>query len=319
MLFSKLNKVQVLFIAMAASFFSFSGADRYSVLAAEQVTDSSSVPAGTVESVEAAKQPESIVEVNHTGTGTGKLVVTGDVYYEYDVQVKITQSGNIGEAYFSISEDNGSSWSETTKISLSGYFQYDYLVLEFYCEEKAGKTSSEPAFVAGDIYSFYIQNPDTTIMINHTGNGAAEPEVISNVPEMTAFEVLEASGAHIRIEILKTGGIDTGVWRVSQDAGKTWTEEFYTSYELFISSKNVPDLCFTIRFTSDMYDNKNIAVFQKGDIYEIYPERIEDHTDVIGFVVLFMVAGIVGAGLYVGYIYLKRQIPSETEYHMNGD
>ncbi len=255
------------------------------------------------------EQSESIVEVEHSGTGTGTFCVTGEVYYEHDVQIKIMQSGALGEGFFSISEDAGATWSEPVKIPLSGYYQYDYLILEFIVPEN----SSNPVFKAGDIYSFYIQNPDTKIVINHTGNGTAEPEVISRVSELTAFDVLEKSGAHVIIEILKTGNLDTAVWRVSQDNGVTWTDELYTMQELLITSEEEPKLCFTIRFT---VDSKEKEAFQKGDVYEIYAERIEDNTDIIGFLVLFIVIACVGTGGCMGYRFLKMQIPSETEYHM---
>ncbi len=254
-------------------------------------------------------QSDSIAEVKHSGTGTGILCVTGEVYYEYDVQLKIVQSGALGEGFFTISEDSGATWLEPVKIPLSGYYQYDYLILEFIAPEG----SSDPFFEAGDIYSFYIQNPDTKIVINHTGNGTAEPEVISRVSELTAFDVLEKSGAHVIIEILKTGNLDTAVWRVSQDNGVTWTDELYTMQELLITSEEEPKLCFTIRFT---VDSKEKEAFQKGDVYEIYAERIEDNTDIIGFLVLFIVIACVGTGGCMGYRFLKMQIPSETEYHM---
>lgn len=260
----------------------------------------------------------STYEVEHEGSGLGELGVTGESYGEYFYMVKITKSGVLGEAMFSYSEDMGTTWTEAEPVPLSGYYQFgswNELTAEFYLPEIEG---SEPSFVEGDVYSFFVQDPSTAIVVKQEAHSKAWPSIVSNTPDMRAFDALEASGMHLKVKILKSGRFGEAVWQISTDGGLTWSDEEYAKKETsFVvpATEKKPEISFTLRF-EDLTSNDKAEIFSKGDVFEIYAERTKDNSAILGIVALCVIAGGVGGAGYAGYRYLKKQIPSEDCYRI---
>lgn len=96
-------------------------------------------------------------EVAHTGSGAGKVEVTGTGTSAYDVVIRIIEEGATNEATFVISTDGGSSFSDEMTVPLAGTYELagTGLTLNFKAEEP-GK------FMSGDTYTFTVAAPATT-------------------------------------------------------------------------------------------------------------------------------------------------------------
>lgn len=257
-------------------------------------------------------------EVEHEGTGLGEIGVTGETYGEYYYMIKVTQSGGLGIAMFTYSEDMGTTWSEPEKIPLSGYYKFgdwDELTAEFFLPQIEDK---EVSFAEGDMYSFFVQDPNTEIVVTQKAHSQASPSIISTTPNMRAFEALESSGMHFKVKILKGGRFDEAVWQISTDDGLTWNEEEYAKKEVpFVvpATENTPELSFILYF-EDLTSNDKTEIFMKDDVFEIYAERTKDNSTVLGIVALCLIVAAIGGAGFVGYTYLKKQIPSEDCYRI---
>lgn len=266
--------------------------------------------------IDKTEHVKSNFDVEHEGSGAGELGITGEPYAEYFIQVKITQSGSLGEAMFSYSEDMGATWTEAEKIPLSGYYNFGSwgeLTAEFYIPEEA-----ESAFVEGDVYSFFVQDPATKIVVTQDAHSNAWPVIVSTTPDMRSFEVLEASGMNIKVKIMKAGRFGEAVWQISTDGGLTWGDEEYAKQDTEITvpaTEKTEALSFILRF-EDHTTNEKQELFIKDDMFNIYAERTVDNSWMLGIAALVIIVGAVGAVVVFGYKYLKNQIPSEDCYRI---
>ena len=256
------------------------------------------------------QEPEvqSDFEVIHTGTGSGKIGITGEQKAEYDLQIKIASTGVLSQSTFVYSIDGGTTWSEEILVPLSGYYILGNsgLTINFYLP-----ATENALFHQSDLYECYIPDPLTSIVIKQEGNSDAEILVISNHPEKRAFDVLEQLGSKIQVKILKSGGFGTAVWQVSKDNGVTWSEQAYAEEKLRIVIKMEESL--TLQFITD---SSSGVFFEKDDRYTIYAEREADNsagTAIMIIVALFVFFGIV---LYFGNKKLKAAIPTELDYEI---
>ena len=255
---------------------------------------------------------ESNFEIAHIGSGLAEVGIIGIQEEEYHLSIKIVEAGVLGQSSFSYSLDEGITWSETIKIPLSGYYTFGNsgLTITFYvfADDITG-------FVMEDIYSCYIPDPNTSIVIKQEGDSDAVAMVESNVPNMRAFDVLERMGRKIQIKILKDGNFGSAVWQVSKDGGNTWSEEDYAKEKLVISSDTEESLSVTIKFHVEA--QKSETAFLRDDMYTIYAERKVDSSGIIAIMVLLVLGAIVGIVVYFGNKKLKAAIPQESEYELH--
>lgn len=251
-------------------------------------------------------------DVTHTGAGLGEIGVTGEQTNEYELTIKIVEGGTLGIGTFAYTKDKGKTWSEPIQIPLSGFYSLkgSGLTIEFFLP------TNDVSFITGDTYEFYVPNPDTNIVIKHLGNSNTTVEVISNVPDMRAFNVLEKINIKIKIKILKEGDFGKAVWQISKDDGVTWGDQEYAAREIVITSATDANLSVTLRFEPKLskFDTSNI--FERDDEYSIYAERIGSSGGATGIIIFFVIiVGFVVAA-YVIYKKLKNAIPKEDSYRI---
>lgn len=258
----------------------------------------------TVEEV----QLDSTYEVFHEGTGLGSIGITGEPEAGYELVFRISESGALGEAAFTYSPDGGNRWSEDIRIPLSGFYALGAsgLTAEFHLPKDA-------VFVTGDVYQCYVPDPSKVIRVNQDGNSAVAIEVLSNVADRTAFEVLEQMEAAIVVKIRKGGAIGEAVWQVSQDGGLTWGEEAYATEELMIFSEiNGVPLGVTVVFVPA--SKGDVLTFERGDVIRIYAENTAKDNFMTVTVIFLLVVSVIGFLVFFGNKKLKDAIPPEREY-----
>lgn len=165
-------------------------------------------------------------------------------------------------------------------------------------------------FMAGDIYKASIPDPSARIRCEEAGRGAAMVEVLSLNPDIQAFDVLEASGMEVVIDIQKSGGFGEAIWEVSTDGGKTFSPEGYVGEELLFEDAGIQ-----LRF----YQEKDGVLFARGGRYIVSAVRENNQTG-YGLFIFLAVALFGGLG-YAAYMLdrkLEALIPKEGDYKICG-
>lgn len=253
---------------------------------------------------------KSDFDVNFEGTGTGELGLTGEQDAEYDLRFKITTSGGLNEGMFTYSKDNGKTWSEEEIIPLSGYKELGTsgLTVEFFLPAETD------SFVSGDLFTVYVPDPDTRIVVKHDGGSVADAVIVSNTEDLRAFNCLEKIGFDIRYEILKGGNFGTAVGHYSTDGGATWSDEQYVQQDTVLTTED-GSASVILRFVvPDQTYGGNKAVFTREDVYSITAVRDNQTDDGTMMMLMVAIVGILGGGGYIGYKKLKSQIPDNSTY-----
>lgn len=253
---------------------------------------------------------KSDFDVNFEGTGTGELGLTGEQDAEYDLRFKITTSGGLNEGMFTYSKDNGKTWSEEEIIPLSGYKELGTsgLTVEFFLPAETD------SFVSGDLFTVYVPDPDTRIVVKHDGGSVADAVIVSNTEDLRAFNCLEKTGFDIRYEILKGGNFGTAVGHYSTDGGATWSDEQYVQQDTVLTTED-GSASVILRFVvPDQTYGGNKAVFTREDVYSITAVRDNQTDDGTMMMLMVAIVGILGGGGYIGYKKLKSQIPDNSTY-----
>lgn len=252
---------------------------------------------------------ETDLVVMYSGAGNGQVGITGVQNGRYEILVKITESGYLGDGHFTYSLDGGATWQGETdiEIPLSGFYEIPLtgLTVEF-----AVSYAEADGFMAGDIYSASIPDPSVRIRCDRTGRGAAMVEVLGMNPDIQIFDALEVSGMEFVIDIQKSGGFGEAIWAVSMDGGKTFSPQEYAEEELLFENAGI-----RLRF----YQEKDGILFVRGDRHTISAVR-ESHQASYGLFIFLAVALFGGLG-YAAYMLdrkLKAMIPKENDYRIRG-
>lgn len=261
------------------------------------------------EAVEDVVPVETDFAVMYFGAGNGQVGITGEQNGRYEILVKITESGYLGDGHFTYSLNGGETWQGETdlEIPLSGFYEIPLtgLTVEF-----AVSYADADGFMAGDVYSVSIPDPSARIWCKRTGRGAAMVEVLSMNPDIQTFDALEASGMEFVIDIQKSGGFGEAIWTVSTDGGKTFSSQEYAEEELLFEDAGV-----LLRF----FPEKDGTFFVRGDRYMVSAVR-ESSNAGYGFFVFLAVVMFGGLG-YAAYMLdrkLKALIPKENDYRIRG-
>ena len=261
------------------------------------------------EAVEDAASMETDFVVVYFGAGNGKVGITGEQNRRYEILVKITESGYLGDGHFTYSLDGGGTWQGEMdiEIPLSGFYEIPLtgLTLEF-----AVPYVDADGFMAGDVYSAFIPDPSARIRCERTGRGSAMVEVLSVDPDIQAFDALEASGMEIIIDIQKSGGFGEAIWEISTDGGKTFSPQGYAEEELLFEDAGI-----RLHF----YQEKDGLPFARGDRYTVFAVR-ENSQAGYGLFIFLAVAlfGILGYAAYMLDRKLKAMLPKENDYRIRG-
>lgn len=261
------------------------------------------------EAVETAVPVETDFAVMYSGTGDGQVGITGEQNGRYELLVKITESGYLGDGHFIYSLDGGETWQGETgfEIPLSGFYEIPLsgLTVEF-----AVSYADADGFMAGDVYSASIPDPSARIRCERIGRGAAMVEVLSMNPDIQTFDALEASGMEFVIDIQKSGGFGEAIWTVSTDGGKTFGTQEYAGEELLFEDAGI-----LLRF----FPEKDGTLFARGDRYMVSAARESNHAGYGLFVFLAVVMfGGLGYAAYMLDRKLKALVPKENDYRIQG-
>lgn len=264
------------------------------------------------EAVEVAVPVETDFAVVYSGAGNGQVGITGEQNGRYEIHVKITEFGYLGDGHFTYSLDGGGTWKGETdlEIPLFGFYEIPLIgpTVEF-----AVSYADADGFMAGDVYSASIPDPSDGIRCGRTGRGAAMVEVLGMNPGIQAFdtlEALEASGMEFVIDIQKSGGFGEAIWADSTDGGKTFGPQEYAEEEMLFEDTGV-----LLHF----FPEKDGALFVRGDRYMVSAVR-ESSNAGYGFFVFLAVVMFGGLG-YAAYMLereLKALIPKENDYRICG-
>ncbi|MCI9072541.1 MAG: hypothetical protein HFH80_06970 [Lachnospiraceae bacterium] len=261
------------------------------------------------ETVEGDASVETDFVVVYSGTGNGQVGITGEQNGRYELLVRITESGYLGDGHFTYSLDGGETWQGEVdiEIPLSGFYEIPLtgLTVEF-----AVSCADADGFIAGDIYKASIPDPSAGIRCQKAGKGAAMVEVLSVDPNIQAFDALEASGMEVVIGIQKSGGFGGAVWEVSTDGGKTFSPQGHAEEELMFGDAGI-----RLRF----YREKDGVLFARGDRYTVSAVRENNQT---GHGLFIFLAAVLFGGLgYAAYMLdrkLKALVPKEGDYKICG-
>lgn len=261
------------------------------------------------EEVETAVPVETDFAVMYSGAGNGQVGITGEQNDRYEILVKITESGYLGDGHFTYSLDGGKTWKGETgfEIPLSGFYEIPLtgLTVEF-----AVSYADADGFMAGDVYSASIPDPSARIRCERTGRGAAMVEVLGMNPDIQAFDALEASGMEFVIDIQKSGGFGEAIWAVSTDGGRTFGSQEHAEEELLFEDAGI-----LLRF----FPEKDGTLFARGDRYMVSAVRESNYAGYGLFVFLAVVMfGGLGYAAYMLDRKLKALIPKEDDYRIRG-
>ena len=211
---------------------------------------------------------------------------------------------------FCYSKDGGNTWSEEEIIPLSGYKELGTsgLTVEFFLPAETD------SFVSGDLFTVYVPDPDTRIVVKHDGGSVADAVIVSNTEGLRAFNCLEKTGFDIRYEILKGGNFGTAVGHYSTDGGATWSDEQYIQQDTVLTTEDGSASVILRFIVPDQTYGGNKAVFTREDVYSITAVRDNQTDDGTMMMLMVAIVGILGGGGYIGYKKLKSQIPDDNTY-----
>lgn len=258
-----------------------------------------------VPEAEKVQEVVSTYPVTFSGTGQGKLGITGEPWYKFDIIVKITKSGPLGDGRFDYSTDGGETWKKNIEIPLSGFYEPDSTGLTF---EFVTDFSEPSGFTENDEYTCFIEDPDIKLLIENNGSRRINVSAISITEGLSTVEVMEDYGKAIKIKIEKSGSFNEAVWKYSIDGGDTWSEQSYAKEELIIEEAGIK-LVFTINSKDEDIP------FVRGDEYSISAKREGKSLNINGVMIAFIgVFGTAGVFLYAAWKYLKSLIPTNDDF-----
>lgn len=259
--------------------------------------------------------------IKHGGTGAG-LVGVEAIYGEgtqtaqYDISIVITKSGNLGEATFKYTLDDGLTYSEDIGIPLSGTYEVPGTGLAFNFNVS---TLEEKLFVEKDYYSCSVPDPATSVVYRQPSTSTFQMTVTPTNPEYALFNILEDNNYHIIIKITKAGKFDTKdlindysvlpVYQLSLDGGLTYTNEDYFPQDCTIP---LEEQGLTITFEGEK-GHTNVSM-SAGSVFECYPVRNQE-TDLTP--ILFVLAISAAAALFFYIAVKKSKIPQKNVYRFN--
>lgn len=242
---------------------------------------------------------ESDFEVSYNGASLSRIGVKGKQTAAFDIAIKINNGSAPGEMSVLFSTDKGKTWSEPVDIPLDGFKRIPEtgLTAEFV-------TSKDGGFIPGEIYTLYIPDPQTSLDITGGSGNSPKLKVTSIDPDKHVFDILEESGAIIKIKINRGGPAGKAVYSLSIDGGNTYGEQTLIPEDKTIVIDDLGVIC-TFEAGGD---------FRKGDIYSASAKR-ETYLKVIIFVSIIL--SIVLILLIYGYIKIMSHMPKKSEYQIN--
>ena len=186
-------------------------------------------------------------EIVHEGDGNGVIQIDGTAKQVTQLVVEITGSGGYRKGEYRYSTDNGESWSDilvisnaVTRIEDTATKAYTGLNLSFV----------SPEYLIYDVYTFSSH-------IEYEQEGASRNG--EGLVNFFSEEVIYNKDYHIKVKVVKTGGLGEGEFVYSMSGGLSWSEpEVIPANGLFeLSDSGV---------RMEFFDNG--GSFMVGDVYE---------------------------------------------------
>ena len=253
---------------------------------------------------------ESDFDVIYQGKSTARIGITGKQHGEYDLRIKIVKGGFPGEAIVSISTDKGVTWGADTTVPLDSFIRIPGtgLTLEF-----AISKDDNIGFIAGDMYSCYINDPDTDLIITQGRDCSAKLSLSCPDPNKHPFNVLEDNGLSLLIRVDKSGDFGSAVISVSLDGGKSYGEQLIVPEEGFITLSGYGLVCDFRSFKNDEIVSSSTG-FTKGSSYTAVAYR-KSYKNII--YLLIGICSIVCLSAVYGYIKMMSFMPKASQYRIN--
>lgn len=237
--------------------------------------------ATAVDGVEMNGVGELFYPVESSGSGMGEMVISGNAKDDYDVVVKIIQSGVIGEARFSLSLDGGETLVGDD-VTAEKFPLKDYGLALFFLTEDDTDELAE-----GD--EFRASVPGTFAVDTARYDGANV--IVAGHPK----------GEHLtEVTILSSGGRGEAKFTVSMDGGNSvsYTDTIPEDGEFSL------DDGLTLLFSDD-------GQFEKGRIFEA---EVKPGGRTVSMVPVYVLLGIAVAAMMAGYGYLLSKKEGKGEY-----
>ncbi len=267
--------------------------------------------AGTViDRDELIPSPETDFEVEYNGEGRARLGIKGSQTGEFDIRVRIEKGGFPGDMRVSISTDKGNTWLEDQPVALDSFMQLKGtgLTLEF-----AADPSDKTGFIEGDLYSCYVQDPGTELVVTQGRNCSAFLSLCCADPNNHPFNVLEDNGISLAIRVEKDGTFGTAVVSLSLDGGKTYGEQTLVPDDGILRLAGY-DLICDFRTMKDGRIAESQTGFRKGGIYTAVAKRRS-----IKNLIFFLAASsaVLCVLAVTGYMKMMSLMPKKSQYRIN--
>lgn len=171
------------------------------------------------------------LEIEHTGTGKGFLLISGKQNGLYDIVIKVTETGTMGGMKIIYSMDGGATWSEETTVPLNGDVNLQVNTSKGLKDSGLIATfdaspDDERPFIKDDTYTTYAPDPSTDLIIKSDGESTNKIVVRPVDRSKHAFDIIFDNGYDIQIRFTKLGSFGTAVYTATVD-GKNWADEEY--------------------------------------------------------------------------------------------
>lgn len=222
-------------------------------------------------------------EVEHIGTGTGTMEVSGYANGDYDVVVKIIKSGVMGEAVYEISLDGGNSYLGKDIVAESSVIGDAGLTLYFKTEQDTIE------FVQGDEY-----HVDVTETFPVVASKASTANLVVTGHPLEEHDFV--------VTILSSGGLGKSRFTVKSTKGTT------INVTDVIPENGIYEL-----------DDDMTIVFSDSTAYErglTYNVTVVSNDDTVNFTPLYVLLGMMVTGGAIFFSAMGSKKEKDSEYRI---
>ena len=250
-------------------------------------------------------------DVTFTGTGSGKMAVTGTQSQAMTIVAKIKEGGLPGDATVDISLDDGMTFNMTdVKIPYSGMVKLSGTGLTLVFETSKKSVLGElkyGVFDAGDTFRCVVHDPTTGVTYGGEYKGNTRLELVDEDPDVSIYDQMTAYNIpKVVVKVIKGGTPGEAVVQYSLD-GDTFSDEMIVPES---ASWPINETSLTLHF----YTKVGQIHFNTDDEYTVEPYK-ENKKSFIG--ILLAISALFAAGAMAVWYYFKKQIISQGVYQIH--
>lgn len=223
------------------------------------------------------------------------VTVKGQSQGKYDVIIKIVKEGEVNEAEFIYSLDNGETWSNNQLLQRTFSPDKTGLIFDFPNKDESGRSETWKAvYKVGDTVTFH-SFPEYTVQSKAVKNAI-----------INAYKSDEIyTDAQVVIKIVETGATDTATFTYSFDNGATFKDVALPMNEAY----QFEEMPLVIQFT----DLSGEYVVNDTFSFEIKGAKIQKDKTYMLYI-LIGIAGAIVIGFYFWLISLKEK---DSDFRLN--